>query len=419
MAKTSNSQIEEEAKIHKLIKKYDDAEKLAKSARQYPRTEKNKTTVIANHDFAAQESLKEVASDKVKVRYNYVTSKEHCCAKRLEDLEPIQLNEMFVNKIHYGRFLLCRTIKDPYYMAGMLTVVQDSNDELENLSLYNFSDNYLLEPKVLLPKHSILIIKEPYLKSMLNAPDNFHIRVESPTDLIILSEMDYDEKYAKYFLEKWSEAGSSEQNQTFEDLNRKGNAFFVEQSYHLAIRFYTKALNLMKRATKFVQSSDVKKTLNNRAAAYLKLEKYNQAYQDTANSVSIVLQDQSGSNEKAYFRMGKAAYAMRQFETALAAFKECLALNPANKQASGEIARTRARLREAQTGRYDMKSVIDQVFNQKLQRLDLADYFSPDISFQVLNNNDFNNKGMFSIQIKISTKLLSHKKYFFQLYKVS
>jgi tetratricopeptide (TPR) repeat protein len=307
---------------------------------------------------------------------------------------PIKLKEMHVNKIHTGRFLLCRVIRDPFYITGTLVLIQDTDNQVENLSLYNFSKSYMVDPKLLLPNNSILIIKEPFLKNMISSPTDFHIRVESPTDLIILSDLDKDDKYSQYFLDKWTDIKDPDRSLSFDELNKKGNGFFVGQNYHSAIRYYTKALNLAKD-DKAVKNSDVKKTLNNRSAALLKLDKYYQAYQDTVKSTQIENVNDSSdlvNDEKAFFRMGKAAYSMRQFDVALEAFEKCLALNLKNKDAKEEMIRTKKRLFERSTGKYDMKLVIEQALVQKQPRLDLADFVSDDIEIRNVNN-DPNYKG--------------------------
>jgi tetratricopeptide (TPR) repeat protein len=234
---------------------------------------------------------------------------------------------------------------------------------------------------------------------MLSSPANFYIRVESPSDLIILSDLDKDEKYAQY-LNKWTDISDPDRSLSFDELNKKGNRYFAGQVYHSAIRYYTKALNRAKEDTT-VKTSDVKKTLNNRAAAFLKLGKFNRAYQDTIKSSQIENSNDTSdsvNNEKAFFRMGKAAYNMRQFNLALEAFEKCLALNFKNKEANEEIIRTKKRLAESSTGKYDMKSIIEQALVQKQPRLDLADYVSDDIEVRNINN-DPNYKGVFFIKI--------------------
>jgi tetratricopeptide (TPR) repeat protein len=90
--------------------------------------------------------------------------------------------------------------------------------------------------------------------------------------------------------------------------------------------------------------------------------------------------------------MGKAAFNMRQFDLALEAFEKCLALNFKNKEANEEILRTKKRLVESSTGKYDMKSVIEHALVHKQPRLDLADYVSNNIEIRIINN-DSNYKG--------------------------
>jgi tetratricopeptide (TPR) repeat protein len=396
MVENSESSNEMKRMTDILVKRYEVAENFSKTAKQYPRPRKDKLNATTRYEFMMYESnnVKPSNKDQLKTRFNFITTHEHFCSKKLENLEPITLQEMQVNKIHTGRFLLCRTVQDPFYVTSMMSLVEDSNDEMENLSLYNFNNYYELDPKLILPKGSILIIKEPYLKSMLSSQEDYHIRVESPSDIIIISDLDYEEKYSKYLLDKWT-SNASESEFTFDELNKKGNRLFVEQNYHQAIRYYTKALNLAAKKALDVKNSDLKKTLNNRAAAYLKLEKFNHAYLDTVRSSEIESAADDSDlvyNEKAYFRMGKAAYSMRQFETALNAFEKCLGMNFKNKEANDGMQKTKQRLSETLTGKYDVKSVIEQAFVQKQPLLDVADYISPDI--EVVNlNNDTNYKG--------------------------
>jgi tetratricopeptide (TPR) repeat protein len=384
-----------------MFRQYEEADRQAKNAKPYPRPKKDAYKAISGHeqmiiqtkDYNKNKNNKNESGYR-NVRFNFISNKEHFSSKKLEDLTPIKLKEMQVNKIHAGRFLLCRTIHDAFYVTGTIVLVQDSDGEVEHLSLYNFSNSYLIDAKILLPRDSILIVKEPYMKNMLSSPKDFHIRVESPTDLIILSDLDKDEKYAQYFLPKWTK--NLERSLSFDAFNRKGNEFFVGKDYHSAIRYYTKALNLAKEDTT-AKTSDVKKTLTNRAAAFLKLDKFYRAYLDTVKSSQIDDANDSGdavNNEKTFYRMGKAAYSMRQFDVALEAFEKCLKHNPQSREAKEEIARTKARLYESSTGKYDMKSIVQQALVQKKPRLDLADYVSDDIEIRNINN-DSNYKGMY------------------------
>jgi tetratricopeptide (TPR) repeat protein len=353
------------------------AEKCAKTSPIYPRPYKEYFMTIFNHKLMLETSKhkKEQMStrnDFYDFRTTFSTLK-HSCLEDLKNLKPITLREMSVNKIHKGKYLLCKVIEEPYYITAMLTIIQDQNDEIENLSSYNFSQNNQLEPNILLPKNSILIIKEPYLKSMLQMPDNYHIRVDSPTDLIILNETDYSEVYDKFNINKWRI--KLDDYLSFDKLNQIGNKYFVEKNYYMAVKTYTKASNQSRLKFESIKAADIKNTLNNRAAAYLRLEKWYMAYQDTLSSLQI----DHVQNEKAYFRQGKALYSMRQFEDALAAFKHCLDINPNLKEAKTEIAKCNQRLNESKTGLYDMNQIIHDSQIKKELRLDLADYISNDI----------------------------------------
>ena len=128
--------------------------------------------------------------------------------------------------------------------------------------------------------------------------------------------------------------------------------------------------------------------------AHLKLEHFNLAYQD---ALKVTQTEKSGeidtaANEKAFFRMAKALYAMRQFQEAHDSFKKCIELNPSNSEAAVELEKCKQRISESQTGNYDMGNIIKLSREQKQLFLDVADFTSPDI--EVVNlNNDANYKG--------------------------
>jgi tetratricopeptide (TPR) repeat protein len=382
-----------------LLKQKTAAENFSRTATQRARPAKDVRKAFARHQLALLGQEKDTGhKNNHQMRYKYTASEIDFCKTELEQLKPIRLRQMDVNKIHKGRYLLCRVVQQPFYVTGMLTLIEDQDDEIENLSLYNFSHDYKIEPSLLLPLGSVLIIKEPYLKGMIHDATDFHIRVESPTDLIILSDMELNELYSKYSNPKWVDT-EYERRVSFDALIETGNVFFVEKKYHPAIRCYTQALNFAKKNHNIKQTL-LKRTLTNRAAANLKLVRYSSAFQDAYRALQIEnAKDGSDmlNNEKAFLRMGKAAYHMRQFEKALDAFQRCLEINPKNRDALAELAKAKARVCETKTGRYDMKMLLDQAFVKKERRIDVADYVSPNIEVTSLNN-DPNNKGKYLIK---------------------
>lgn len=220
----------------------------------------------------------------------------HSSLHDLKDLKPIILKDMRVNDIHYGHYLECTTIAEPFYVTGLSLLVVDNAGEVENLMLYNYnSKSFDIEPSMLMPINTKLIIKEPYLKLFASGNGEFGIRVDSPTDVIVL-ETEFDSK------------------KSADKLIEEANSYFQRAQFHTAIMMYSQA----------VHKSNKKSTraLLNRAAAYLKLERYYLAYKDAQLASEL-----ENTNEKAYFRMAKAAYSMRQFDKALANFELCLKIN--------------------------------------------------------------------------------------------
>lgn len=142
------------------------------------------------------------------------------------------------------------------------------------------------------------------------------------------------------------------------------------------------------------------RTLSNRAAAHLELEMFHEAFLDAQESVRLE------PSEKAYYRMARASYSMRQFIDAADNFRKCLEINPKNFNAKEELMRSQARIKESETGEYDMKRVVDDVKTGKL-RLDVADYVSSSIEIRELKGKG---KGVVAKEaIKRGTLLVASK----------
>ena len=51
-------------------------------------------------------------------KLNVVGVKQHSSLCDLKDLKPSVLKDMQVNKIHYGHYLECETVTEPFYTTG-------------------------------------------------------------------------------------------------------------------------------------------------------------------------------------------------------------------------------------------------------------------------------------------------------------
>ncbi len=146
-----------------------------------------------------------------------------------------------------------------------------------------------------------------------------------------------------------------------------GKQNFSKKNYPLAFKNYTQAIEF---------KSDDPRAYLNRSAVNLHLGCYYQAYKDAEKSVQ--LRKEEKANDKAFFRMGKAAYSMRQFKTSVESFKKCLELNASNTEAAVELKRSEDRLEESRTGVYDQNSMIENL-KFGIQEMDVADYKSSKI----------------------------------------
>jgi len=167
----------------------------------------------------------------------------------------------------------------------MHLLISDSNKDVEHLVLYNYETNaeFTTDPKFILPVGTDLIIKEPDLQYFGLEGDDFGIRVDSPSDVVICLE-------TKDLIET-------------DSLVNEANRLFGLKHYHQASMVYTLAIEKS-------QNLSVRALLN-RAQCFLKLEKYQAAYED-AKRASELEDIQEEMEEKAWFRMGKALYEMRR-----------------------------------------------------------------------------------------------------------
>lgn len=338
-----------------------ETEKVISQKKPYPRPSKNYAEVLQRHQYtkAHQEQMATKNKQQHGFKLNQVTAPKHCSIKKIDDLQPILLKDMLVNQVHHGSYLLCRTVGDPFYMTAMSILVEDENGEIENVSIYNYTTSYEISPYEFSPPNTVIKIKEPYLKIMISNNDDYYIRIESPTDIVFVDD--------NHGVDKWLIVTPE---MTYEQLNDLGNKFFVSKEYRKAIKQYDRALK--KDATNA-------KTYCNRAAAYLELEMFYQAMEDAQESARLE------PSEKAYYRLGKAAYSMRQYEMAAESFKKCLALNEKNRKAADDLKRCHDRIEESKTGCYDVKALINNVKSGVL-RLDVGDYVSKDIEIVDIPN---------------------------------
>ncbi len=317
-------------------------------------------------------------NDTFNLKIDFLKTLRHFSCWDLKDLKKICLKDMTVNKIHFGFYLECTVITKPAYTCGLNFQARDCEDETENIVLFNYeAKSASLNPSVLLPIGTKLIIKEPHLQtvcgsysdeneikrnSIVKKQDTFVIRVDSPTDVIVLS------------------FGPCE-NKTDSNLNQD----------HLIIQTISENIE---------KTHDLKSYLK-RSKAYFNLEKYTLAYHDALKASLL-----SEKNAEAYFLMGKSSYSMKKFEIAYENFQNCLKLNPKNEIFKQELEKTNSRILESKLGIYDLDAIIEKFVKKKNGWLyfDIADYMSDKI--QIISFNE-KSKGIRAIKAIAKGKSLN------------
>jgi tetratricopeptide (TPR) repeat protein len=289
-----------------------------KNVTTFKRPKKESSTTISRHlQLADTVRFNHLRRNLWSFRSSVITLKQHSSAKDLNELEPITLSEMSVNQTHFGRYLECKTIAEPYYVMGLHVIVEDQSGDIENVTLYYFnSKSYDENPNDLLPNGTRIIIKEPCLLQSVCFSGGVYIRVDSPTNVIVLED-----------------DCLTNNKKSVDQLIEEGNSHFKEAKYHSSISLYTQALK---------KSNEINlRAVLNRAMSYLRLEQYNLAFKDAKCAAEL-----DGCNEKAHFRVGKAAYAMQKYEKAKDHFETCLRVNSKNEDAKKELDRSCARINE-------------------------------------------------------------------------
>lgn len=352
--------------LEKTLKQAEESERLARETKPYPRTAKDRKQRMFELFLRIKDREEKSQKNRLEIMQTFVTANKHSSkVSNLADLKPIALNEMMVNKIHYGRYLLCRVCIKFYSSSAIATLVEDENGDVEDLSIYYYRRTFDEDPNEKLPVGTVLMIKEPFLKIAISS-QGFFIRVDSPSDIVIVHEPALRAKFS----------GAIDPAETFERLKEEGNKYFAAKNYNSALRCYQEAL--FKRKCRII--------LLNCAAAYLALDCHWQAYKMAEMSLSVKgdgeKEEEEASrlnSEKARFRMGKAAYAMRQWRMAAENFEHCLSLNKENKAAKAELERTKARLAESTNGTFDLKDMLAKSTTNDEAYLDVADYVNSEL----------------------------------------
>jgi hypothetical protein len=331
-----------------------------------PRQNRNADEERMNWQMRALQTDTNRAKDFAEI--SFLSNESHCCKTQFDELKPIMLNEMKVPMIHTGRYLVCQCICKPlpilgigtsvngekYFTSGISMLIQDITGDVEEVSIFNYL--YEFANVEWITSETIMIIKEPCLlyTSQGKIPS---IKVDSPSDIIFVDSA--DEKFLdkiganKWFVEKSKDA---------EVWRQKANECFKNENFEKALFFYDRAIRC---------NPELSVLYLNKALTCLRTGAFYFAYE--AAKIGL---EKGGDREKALYRMGQAAYGMREWQKAAELFLSVLKEFPSNINASEELKRATTRLSEQKHGKYNFKAMLLESQKKKAE-FDVADYMGP------------------------------------------
>eukprot|EP01083_Nonionella_stella_P067599 178908_1 len=212
---------------------------------------------------------------------------DHVCTKPLPELQPIHISELKVNEIHNGRKLEATIITKPLQMIGCVFVIEDAQQNVLVLSLYNYfrlhqTLNHLSSS---LPIGTKIVVKEPYCKKSCGG--TISIRIDNPHSNFIVNDPSHAVIYKD--LSTCADAHA---------LKEKGNECVKEKRFGIATKFYSKAL-----AIRDVPEDLRLKLLSNRMLCLLKQHRFKQAIIDGKEALAL---DDGSMDTKIRYRLASA-----------------------------------------------------------------------------------------------------------------
>ena len=119
-------------------------------------------------------------------------SQNNICATDVPKLKKVNICQLSSGKIIADSIMWVKTISEPCYIASLMIIVEDENQDVIFLGLYNQinSGKSLDELNTTFPKGIEIGIKQPYLK--LSYSGVVSLRNDNPQNIIIKRENKFE-----------------------------------------------------------------------------------------------------------------------------------------------------------------------------------------------------------------------------------
>ncbi|KAJ5324338.1 hypothetical protein N7476_002938 [Penicillium atrosanguineum] len=297
---------------------------------------------------------KEPKSSK-EIRSSFIPSAYAPCIASLKELSKVMIKDLYIETHHHGRYLLLRTVTPTDIMTAIMAIVEDEEGRVLMLQLYNQGQE--LSRAYHLTEGTVIVVKEPYVKVM--ADGDYGLRVDHLSDVRFIPE------FGSLVPLSWRKR-ITEDGDFSNSWKMRGNDFFNQADYHLAIESYSKALESS-------PSNEVAITIKlNRALSFLKTHQFDAALLDVEEASCG-----PEPSEKALFRKAQALYYLQRFRESCETNKALSEKYPENTLARREFERASARLAEAGIGKYEFKRMQLEARKRQPPHLDRGSFIGP------------------------------------------
>ncbi|KAI2462968.1 hypothetical protein F4781DRAFT_152782 [Annulohypoxylon bovei var. microspora] len=287
------------------------------------------------------------------------------CATPLRSLRPMTLADLRMETHHRGyRLDLKRASPVVTLTSRSWTTVQDDGgdegdggdvgDETERLELCLHTSKH---GEDILESATYFAIKEPYFT--LTNQGEATLRVDHPSDLVVRGGKETDGALGSTSRTEGRIEDAAAAGDIARALKDRGNAALERQNLPLAHAMYTEGIGVAGRDAASAADPDLARDLyRNRAHVNLLLGHADEAKLD-ARAALVGKEDRRSKDldSKAYFRAGRAAYDLGEYQEAKGFFDEQRKLAPGSASASAYLRKVETRLREQETGRYNLEKI--------------------------------------------------------------
>ncbi|PVI03785.1 SET domain-containing protein, partial [Periconia macrospinosa] len=191
----------------------------------------------------------------------------------------IQLKQIAVNKRNPGSVAFFRTVAVPYVYSSTVTIVEDEDGDVAKLTVGNLEDSPV-DP--ILTEGSIIAIKQPCWSRL--GDSDYHIRVDHPSDLVILRPED------ALVPKAWRR---KEQIEAFKDaaqLKKEGDMMFLKKKFRRALDLYNQGLSVLSKTSEPSAEIDL---YRKRCGVNIVLLRLDDAANDLSKAISVYAKSSS------------------------------------------------------------------------------------------------------------------------------